>query len=103
MFLCIELELGEVILEGNSQVMVEATKSGEDLCIDYGYIVADTQKLLLENSKWQIVFIHREANTIAYVLAKLSFTFSLEMAWLEDGSIQILNSVVEKKYCNSDK
>lgn len=65
--------LGDVILEGDSQVIVKATKSNEDLCTDYACIVANTQRLFLKNSKWKLYFIHREANTIADMLAKLSF------------------------------
>lgn len=86
MLFCIELGLKDVLLEGDSQVIIRATKSKRVLYIDYSCIVEDMKKIFSENSTWQINFIQREVSTIVD-------TFLVDRIWMEDGPIQIYNSV----------
>lgn len=73
-----ELVFMEVSLKSNSQVIIYATYSSDDLCTDFESIVLDTCKILSTYPQWKVEFIFREANRAADLLANLAFSFSLK-------------------------
>lgn len=46
MLLCSELGLHNVLLEGNSQVVVKAIDSREEIWVDLGSLAMDTREIL---------------------------------------------------------
>lgn len=82
MLLCSELGLHNVLLEGNSQVVVKAIDSREEIWVDFGRLVMDTREILYRDSSWSIVFTYREANNVADTLAKLVLDFLEERVWI---------------------
>ncbi|XP_040992691.1 uncharacterized protein LOC121239502 [Juglans microcarpa x Juglans regia] len=99
-FLCTELELSDMILEGDSKLVVNATISGEEIGAEYGSIIEDVRRVINGRLNWGIRFIYREANCIAHKLTKLAINSSDERVWLEDSLIEIKNDILMEKYCN---
>ncbi|XP_042958077.1 uncharacterized protein LOC122293606 [Carya illinoinensis] len=100
MFFCLELGCSSAVFEGDSLVVVNATNSGCEVSLDYSVIIEDTRKMLSNDGKWSVKFTHREANNVAHTLAKLTLDCSDETVWIEEGPLQIKNSVLKEKYCN---
>ncbi|KAF5441798.1 hypothetical protein F2P56_036997 [Juglans regia] len=98
--LCAELGFSNVILEGDSKVVVNATISGEEIEAEYGNIIEDVRRVINGRLNWGIRFIYREANCIAHKLAKLAINSSNERVWIEDSPIEIKNDLLKEKYCN---
>lgn len=82
-YLCVELGLSNVILEGNSHIIVKAINSDEEVWTDYGNIVKDVILLLVDRVDGNIRIVYSEANEITHKLIKLKFTFYKEngMDW----------------------
>jgi ribonuclease HI len=61
-----------VILEGDSQVIVYALNSGSVSAIAYASLVDDTQTILNTFPAWRVVFVQRVANAVVHHLAHVA-------------------------------
>lgn len=71
--LCIELGLSHMILEGDAQIIFKGASSYED---DYGVLIDEARRMLIERKSCRLNLTYREANFVAYKLAKLAVTMS---------------------------
>ncbi|XP_042939545.1 uncharacterized protein LOC122274584 [Carya illinoinensis] len=101
LFFSHELGLSNVLFEGDSQTIVKKSNSREEILADYGVVVDDIRTMLRDRPHWSVQFTYRKANNTTHILAKLGLTCKDENVWMEEGSIQIMNSVMREKYCNS--
>ncbi|XP_035541677.1 uncharacterized protein LOC109020358 [Juglans regia] len=67
--LCMELELKQVILEGDSSHVVNAMRQGKDHNGMLSCLVEDA-KAALKKTNWEIQHVKREANKVAHYLAQ---------------------------------
>ncbi|XP_042976308.1 uncharacterized protein LOC122307474 [Carya illinoinensis] len=98
--LSVEMSFSSVILEGDSQLIVNAVNSDKEIWAEYGNIIEDVRKVLLERPNWGVKFVYRESNGITHKLAKLAFTFTDERVWIEECPVDIIQDIQKEKYCN---
>ncbi|XP_035545074.1 uncharacterized protein LOC118348177 [Juglans regia] len=61
---CSEMGFSDVVLEGDSLIIVNATKSGEETGAEYGCIIDDVRRIMNGRLSWDVRFVYREANTL---------------------------------------
>jgi len=73
----------KVVLEGDSQVIVQALNSESVCAVAYASLVADTRTLLQTFPAWCVDFIRREGNVVAHHLARLAVSNRVFQVWVE--------------------
>lgn len=84
LFLCDELGLDKVSLDGDAKDLIDAILGTEECCFWYGTRIEDIKHFLQQCLSWSIGFIHREGNQVAYLLVKYSLSVTKEIVWVED-------------------
>lgn len=74
--LCKDLDLQNVVLEGDAQVVISALQSGDITGSRWGHLVEDVHTSLQNCPNWKARHVRRECNTSAHGLAKGPFTMS---------------------------
>jgi hypothetical protein len=79
-----ELGFTDVILEGDSLVVIGALKK-HDVCLSsYGHLIDDAKQGLLRMQPFLINHVRREANWVAHCLAKLAISQLLDAMWVAE-------------------
>ncbi|KAF5449887.1 hypothetical protein F2P56_030288 [Juglans regia] len=81
---CIELGLTNIILEGDSMIVVKAINGREDSWNSSSLICQDIKLLLEQVSPWSVKHVPRQVNVVAHTLAKSSLDLSDESIHVED-------------------
>lgn len=68
--LCHDLGIYDIILEGDSLVVVKAIKEASSSWVVFGQIMDNIQLVLQSLRSWNIGHVKREANSVARTLAK---------------------------------
>jgi ribonuclease HI len=68
--LCRDLDLLDIILEGDSLQVVQALRCMSQNWSPYGQIVEDARSVLYTRMSWIVSHVKREANPAAHYLAK---------------------------------
>ena len=94
---CREVGINDLILEGDSMLVVKAVK---ELCqgwLPYGQIIEDIHCVLGTRRQWSIRHVKREANFEAHGLAKFPYRISDLIVWMEESSSCILDTVISEQ------
>ncbi|KAF5468669.1 hypothetical protein F2P56_012808 [Juglans regia] len=97
---CSEMGFSDVVLGGDSLIIVNATKSGEEIGAEYGCIIDDVRRIMNGRLSWDVRFVYREANNTAHKLARLALTVGDENVWIEDNPVEIASDILVEKLCN---
>lgn len=60
---------------GDSQLVVKALNSREEIKGEYENVIEDVRVLMTYRLNWGVRFVYRKANIIAHNLSKLAFSF----------------------------
>ncbi|XP_042974665.1 uncharacterized protein LOC122306301 [Carya illinoinensis] len=85
MKLCADLNITEVIFEGDALKVVRAVNNLESSWEWHGQVVEDIKKVLRNRTSWKVIHAYRESNCVAHFLAKFSFTVNEDRIWIEEG------------------
>ncbi|XP_042958163.1 uncharacterized protein LOC122293740 [Carya illinoinensis] len=85
MKLCANLNITEVIFEGDALKVVRAVNNPESSWEWYGQVVKDIKEVLRNRTSWKVIHAYRESNCVAHFLAKFSFTVNEDRIWMEEG------------------
>jgi len=77
------LGLQSFTLEGDSLVIVEALRKGEDSSKAYGRMVHDSLDKLSDFEMYGISFVCRGGNIVAHEIVKLAASLSLHQVWID--------------------
>ncbi|XP_042984282.1 uncharacterized protein LOC122313374 [Carya illinoinensis] len=78
MLLCIELNFGEVVFEGDALGIIQVACSTEEIWEWYGQRLEDIRGLLKRRPLWTVIHTYREGNIVADFLAKFALTIDEE-------------------------
>ena len=79
-----ELDLTDVVLEGDSLLVMAALNSKNPVLAPYGLMIQDSLSLSSVFSKLSYSHTKREGNTVAHNLAQLAVNLSNCVIWMED-------------------
>ena len=82
--LCRDVGVQDLILEGDSMVVVKAIESSGQKTQYYGQIIEDIRVVLGSRRSWRVCHTKREANGVAYGLAKEATRDFIDKIRLED-------------------
>jgi ribonuclease HI len=91
---CHEVGVFDVILEGDSLLVVKAVKDKKPNWLPYGQIIDDIKRDLGSIRQWNIRHVKREANKAAHELSRFATRNSALNVWLEEPPSCILNTVI---------
>jgi ribonuclease HI len=91
---CIEVEVQEVIFEGDSMLVVKAIQDSQPNWLPYGQIIDDIKWVMGSLRRWKIRHVKRDANKAAHELSKFATRNSDLHVWLEEPPSCILNTVI---------
>ena len=86
-----EMGLSDVVLEGDSSLMMAALNSKYPSLASYGLLLQDTLSLSSVFSKLSYSHTKREGNTVAHNLAQLVINLPNCVIWIEDISSNVLS------------
>ena len=90
--LIVELGFDNIILEGDSEVLIKSLAKGGNSLAHYGHLIANIHVLMARFSSLSLSHVRRHCNRLAYALARrASSTLDLSI-WMEEIP-SILNSV----------
>jgi len=78
-----ELDLRKIILESDSQVVMQALASSITALVSIQQLITGAKSWLPNFNNWKSRFIHREGNNAAHLLARHSKTISDCTIWVE--------------------
>lgn len=79
----IQLGIRKLVLEGDSQQIVQALQSGGGERRPYGLIIDDMKLLLRSFQEYKVNYVQCEANEVAHKLAKLALSVGEDKLWRE--------------------
>jgi ribonuclease HI len=82
--LCRDVGVQDLILEGDSMVVVKAIESRGQKNQYYGQIIEDICVVLSSRRSWRVCHTKREANGAAHSLVKEATRYFIDKIWLED-------------------
>ncbi|XP_042962682.1 uncharacterized protein LOC122296954 [Carya illinoinensis] len=97
MKLCADLNITDVIFEGDALKVVKAVNNPESSWEWHGQVVEDIKKVLRNRISWKVIHAYRESNYVAHFLAKFSFTVNEDRIWMEEGSEGMQVYVLKEK------
>lgn len=80
---CEDLGVHKAVFEGDYLNVVNAINSHEECWRSCGNLVGGMQEKLMQHSEWLVNFTRREANLVAYCLAKHALEIHHEVVWKE--------------------
>jgi ribonuclease HI len=90
---CRDIGLQEILLEGDSLVIVKVLKEQVDSWSRYGHITTDIQWVLRRFRRWDVGHVKRRANEAAHMLAKEALLHEDDRVWLEEVPHSIFNTI----------
>jgi ribonuclease HI len=90
---CKEVGIQDILLEGDSMLVVTAINDSRPNWLRYGQIIDDVKMVLNSLRKWSSRHIKREANSAAHGLAKYTTRINESQVWLEDAPTCIFEVV----------
>jgi ribonuclease HI len=88
-----DLDVFDVILEGDSLEVVNAINEDRSSRRKYGHILDDIKMVLSSLRSWEVMHVKREANMVAHNLAKEASKLQTDRTWIEDCPLCILDIV----------
>ena len=82
--LALELGFNDIILEGDSEILIKSLMNGGSELAHYGHLAADILFLLSHFSKSRLYFVQRQCNRLAHSLARRASTPPLMSVWMEE-------------------
>ena len=79
-----DLNLGQVIFEGDAEVIIKAINSGGFSSSSFGHIIRDIKHLSMAFNKVSFSHTRRLGNKVAHGLARMACNFSSFQVWTED-------------------
>ena len=79
-----ELGLSQVVLEGDSSIVMSALNSSNPRLAPFGLLVQDTLNVTTGFSKLSYSHTKREGNSVAHNLAQLAANIPNCVIWMED-------------------
>lgn len=76
-----ELHLNNIILEGDTKIVMDAINSGETNKSKIGIIVEDMKLMMLRFPQCTVCAVRRAANSIAHVIAQMAIRENVERTW----------------------
>ena len=89
-----ELGLREIILEGNSQVVMQAVSDPSLAPISIQQLIVGVKSGLASFSLSKVVFTHRDRNNVAHLLARHARQISDCTIWVEDTPPMIVSQIL---------
>ena len=86
-----EMGLSDVVLEGDSSLVMAALSSKDPGLAPYGLLLQDTLSLSSAFSKLSYSHTKREGNTVAHNLAQLAVNLPNCVIWMEDVPSNVLS------------
>ena len=85
----IELDITSVVLEGDSQVLIQYLQSGVEFLSPYGLLLEDVR--LVANSFNQLRYsqVKRESNKVAHNLTRFATNVADFLVWIKDVSLRL--------------
>ena len=80
----LELGFDNVILEGDSEVLMKTLKNGRNSLTHYGNLIADIFFLTSHFSRVQFSFVRRQCNRLAHSLARRASIIQQMSVWMEE-------------------
>jgi hypothetical protein len=94
--LCKEIDLHDVILEGDSLQVVQALKERSPSWRVYGHFIDVTKNLLGSCRSWMVQHVRREANQAAHGLATEGLRLTNEQRWINE-TPECINAIVSSE------
>ena len=82
--LALKLGFDDIILEGDSEILIKSLMNGGSELAHYGHLAADILFLLSHFSKSRLYFVQRQCNRLAHSLARRASTPPLMSVWMEE-------------------
>lgn len=101
MHLCQELGFSNIFFEGDCLQVIKAANDTQHATISLSLIVFDIQHFLTVRLDWKVVYVNKEANRCAHLLAKIACNYVNESIWIEDFLEDITFDILVDKLCNS--
>ena len=79
-----ELNLDQVIFEGDAEVIIKALNNGGFSSSSFGHIIRDIKLLSSAFNKVSFSHTRRQGNRVAHGLARMACNFSTFQVWMED-------------------
>ena len=89
MELALEIGLNKGVLEGDSQILMNALTTNSHSLSQFGHIVNDIQYLASHFSIISYSHVRRYCNTVAHSLMRRAISFSSLQVWMEDVPLDI--------------
>ena len=86
-----ELGLSQVVLEGDSSIVMSALNSSNPRLAPFGLLVQDTLNVTTGFSKLSYSHTKREGNSVAHNLAQLAANIPNCVIWMEDVPYYVLS------------
>ena len=84
----------DIVLEGDSLIMVKAIVSERSSWFCYGQIIEDIRTVLGFLKNWRMEHVKREANVATHRLAKVTIRNPIERIWLEEPPSCIFDIII---------
>lgn len=91
---CQEIGIQDLVLEGDTLLVVKAVSSTEVDRTRFGHIVADTYRVLKSPSRWQCCYVSRDANIVAHKLANVAKHHFIDKVWMKKSHECICNIIL---------
>jgi ribonuclease HI len=88
-----DLGLQDILLEGDSLLVVKAIKEPWTQWRSYGHLVEDARGVLNTRRSWTIGHVKRETNYAAHTLAKEAVNGVIDQIWMEEIPLCIFDIV----------
>jgi ribonuclease HI len=92
-----QLELKDVILEGDSLSVVQVLRSEERSGALFGHLMDEAKLLLQSCHTWEVQHVQRSGNEVAHQLAKLALDQNIEHMWTDSFPSCISEIVMAEK------
>ncbi|XP_035543621.1 uncharacterized protein LOC118347698 [Juglans regia] len=98
---CGELNIQRAIFEGDAKSVITAVhREAEDLSL-VGFIVEDIKFSFHRRPDWQLLFVFREKNIIAHILAGKALSFKEKIVWIDEMPDFIVEDLERDRICIS--
>ncbi|XP_050248699.1 uncharacterized protein LOC126695948 [Quercus robur] len=95
----LELGFDNVILEGDSEVLVKTLKDGRNTLAHYDNLIADILFLTSHFSRVQFSFVRRQCNRLAHSLARRASIIQQMSIWMEEVPSDLIPVFLADLHC----
>ncbi|XP_075670401.1 uncharacterized protein LOC142640202 [Castanea sativa] len=86
-----EISFTRVVLEGDSQTLITALKTGSHTLAHFGHIAQDIRYLASSFSDVSYTHVRRQCNTVAHSLARRAILSPFLQVWMEDVPLELVD------------